>query len=252
MRKEKLLVIAKAYPELSKKYHTYLFCIAGLTEGGEWRRIFPLPVEEYFKNRFSKRDWIEYEIKDEKGDHRKESKKIYPKSIKNLSRKEDMESIRRIFRENRTTLEELKGEYEKDKTSIGVIKPILESFELREREVNEQKEDFIAFQKTLFPTFRPKILREWPSYQFKCSKSCNNKHRIICEDIEATELYRKTTNKYKDDKDKIYEVVKGKLFDWMKKRELYFVMGTHYVYGTWLIISLIYPKKGLQKRLTEF
>ncbi len=59
-------------------------------------------------------------------------------------------------------------------------------------------------------------------------------------------------NKYKEDKDKIYEVVKGKLFDGMKKRELYFVMGTHYVYGTWLNISLIYPKKLLEKTLKEF
>lgn len=251
MRKEKLLVIAKAYPELSKRYRTYLICTAGLTEEEEWRRIFPVPVDEYFKNTFSKRDWIEYEIRDEKGDHRKESKKIFPDSIKNIGAKEDIEAIRRILRKERTTLEELKEEYKKDKSSIGVIRPILENFELREREINQEKEDFLTFQKTLIPTFRPKILREWPSYQFRCSEGCENGHRIICEDIEATELYRKTTDKYKNDKDKIYEVVKGKLFDWMKTRELYFIMGTHYVYATWLIISLIYPKKDLQKRLTE-
>ena len=40
----------------------------------------------------------------------------------------------------------------------------------------------------------------------------------------------------------VYDKVKEKLFYWMKKRDLYFIMGTHFVYGTWLIISLIYPK----------
>lgn len=77
-------------------------------------------------------------------------------------------------------------------------------------------------------------------------------HKIICEDIEALELLRKATLKYKDTPDTIIEVVEWKLFDWMKKRELYFVMGTHFLYGTWLIISLIYPKKRLERLLTEF
>ena len=252
MRKEKLLVIAKAYPEFSKRYKSFLICIAGLTEGGEWRRIFPIPVDEYLRNKFSKRDWIEYEIRDEKGDYRKESKKIFEGSIKNTGVKEDTETVRRLFRRELSTMEKLKRAYQEDKTSLGVIQPILESFELRERETNEEKEAFLAFQKTLFSTFRPDILHEWPSYRFRCCEECNDGHRGICEDIEATELYRKTKRKYNDDKDKIYEVVKGKLFDWMKKRELYFVMGTHYLYGTWLIISLFYPEKLLQIRLTEF
>lgn len=244
-----MLVIAKAYPELSKKYHSYLICTAGLTEEGEWRRIYPLPLPEYFKTTFSKRDWIEYEIKDEKGDYRKESKKICRNSIKKIGEKEDIETIRRIFRKEQTTLEELKEEFKKDKTSIGVIKPILNGFELRNRKINE--EDFLTRQKTLAPTFRPKNLYEWPSYQFRCGEDCNG-HRIICEDTEAIELYRKMISKYKNDNDKIYEVVKEKLFDWMKTRELYFVMGTHFLYGTWLIISLIYPKKLPEKILAEF
>jgi hypothetical protein len=32
------------------------------------------------------------------------------------------------------------------------------------------------------------------------------------------------------------------LFDWMKKRDLYFIIGTHFIYGTPLIISLFYPE----------
>jgi len=63
MRKEKLLVLAKAYPIISKKYET-LLCIAGITEEKEWRRIYPVPMEDYIKvGKFQKRRWIELEVR---------------------------------------------------------------------------------------------------------------------------------------------------------------------------------------------
>lgn len=82
--KEKLLVLAKAAPEASKKYEE-LVCVAGITNKGEWRRIYPIPWEIFWRNKntkFKKKQWIEYElVSNEPSDHRKESRKIIPESI---------------------------------------------------------------------------------------------------------------------------------------------------------------------------
>ena len=241
--KERLLVLAKAYPEYSTKYGTYLLCTAGITEEGEWRRIFPIPMNTYLKiGKFSKRDWIEYEIKNTSPEYRKESRKIHGGSIKKVG-KEKEHNVINMLREKITTLEKLNEEKEKNNLSLGVIKPIISSFALKERDTKEG-EKFYELQQTLVPTFKREPIDKWPRYElFKCGKNCNKTHNAICEDIEVTELYRKVKNKYSDKhEDVIFLKVKQKLFDFMKKRDLYFIMGTHARYKTWLIISLIYPK----------
>ncbi len=42
-------------------------------------------------------------------------------------------------------------------------------------------------------------------------------------------------------------------FDFMKTRDLYLFMGTHFRYGTWIIIGLFYPqkRKGIQVKLGD-
>lgn len=47
-KREKLLVLAKTYPTISKTYE-HLVCIAGITEDGEWRRIYPVPWNLFWK-----------------------------------------------------------------------------------------------------------------------------------------------------------------------------------------------------------
>lgn len=249
-RKEKLLVIAKAYPEYSKKYHSFLMCTAGLTEDEEWRRIFPIPIGEFFKTTFKKREWIEYEIRDEHGDQRKESKKVFPATIRPTGEYEDIEAIRTRFQRKCSSLESLSEQYKVDKTSIGVIKPQLGDFDMKERNNSKEKEAWLKFQTTLFPTFAVDILHKYPRYIFKCSKDCNNQHKIMCEDVEAIELCRKLNRKY--DENRAYDATKEKLFDWMKTRDLYFVVGTHFIYATWIIISLIYPEKRYNQVITNY
>ena len=45
---EQIVVLAKAYPTFSKKYGQ-VWCLAGMTEEGEWRRIYPIPMDTYLK-----------------------------------------------------------------------------------------------------------------------------------------------------------------------------------------------------------
>lgn len=238
--KEKMLVLAKAYPEYSKN-HGWVMCTAGITDKGQWRRVYPVEMDIYIKGKFSKRDWIEYEIKEKEGwDSRKESKRVLTSSIRVVGN-EDTESVRRMLKERLTTLEKLKSDYYLDKTSIGVIKPKITDFKLKPRDWDEEVKRTILTQTTLTDTFKADLLDKRPQYMFSCGGSDCKSHSIICEDMEAMMLYKKMKNGYSD-KDVVYNKVKEKLSDFMKKRDLYFIMGSHFRFPTFLIISLMYPK----------
>ena len=47
--RERLLILAKAAPETSKKYES-LVCVAGITDSGEWRRVYPLPWKMFWES----------------------------------------------------------------------------------------------------------------------------------------------------------------------------------------------------------
>lgn len=240
MMKERMLVLAKAYPEYSKN-HGWVMCTAGITENGEWRRVYPVEMDVYIKGKFSKRDWIEYTIKEKDGwDPRKESKRVITHTIKVVGN-EDIESVRKMLNKRITTLEKLKKDYAKDKTSIGVIKPKIIDFKLKPREWNENVKKSILSQTTLTETFKADLLDKRPQYDFTCGDDECKSHSIICEDMEAMMLYKKMKNGYSDP-NLIFNKVSQKLFDFMKKRDLYFIMGSHFRFPTFLIISLFYPK----------
>ena len=84
-------------------------------------------------------------------------------------------------------------------------------------------------------------------YYFQCFDG--KKHRILCEDWELGELYRKCENyrkegKYKDENE-VFEKVKQKMLGELpSKRNLYFVVGTHFRFPTFMIVGLVYPKKS--------
>ncbi len=37
--------------------------------------------------------------------------------------------------------------------------------------------------------------------------------------------------------------MRQKMFDWMKNRDLFFMMGTHHRWHNWLVVSVLYPEK---------
>lgn len=82
-KRERILILVKAYPQPSKKYGESV-CTAGITSSGNWIRIYPvefrnLPIE----SKFEKWSWIEANII-KSSDPRPESHKIDHDSIINL------------------------------------------------------------------------------------------------------------------------------------------------------------------------
>lgn len=245
--KEKLLVLTVAYPEESSTYQS-LVCVAGLTEDGDWRRIYPIPFKRYLNLRrggkgIQKRAWIEYELREEllrgeRKDYRKESKKAVFQTIRRTEDKlMPLEELMDILRPQVTSIERLRERFAEDRPSLGIVKPELIKLKFIPNKAYTGHRQSNLDSKIIQVT----QLKDKPQYNFRCFQNDSCKpHNMICEDMEVGQLYRK----YEQEEDIVrHEKMKGRLFHWMSKRDLHFVVGTHAFYPkSWLIIGLLYPK----------
>lgn len=234
-----MLVLCQAYPTISSKYEL-LICMAGITERGEFRRIYPVPFIKWQEDPISKRRWIEYEVKDDRSsDGRKESRKIVPYTL-SVQEEVSYETLRGVVLDNLSTLERLTD----DGSSLGIIKPTVTDLNFEWKEARQRKADFISKQCTLEGGrigfyYPPELIK----YRFDCmgSAACPG-HHIMCEDWEAIMLYKRLHG-HSPSMEVAHAKVRSKLYDWMvQERDLYFMMGTDARYGKWLIISLLYPR----------
>jgi hypothetical protein len=251
---ERTLLLCMAYPELSERYEATV-CMAGITEEGNFRRIYPVPFDEFVDADFEKRRWMEYEIR-EKGDYREESYKIYPESVE-IGNKVDYVNVRDILEERCTTIEELEQEKQEEDRSLGIVKPEVNGLNIDEDENRRDTAEKCEQQVTLSgeDVIQFDIIPHYVRYRFNCAGQCNicenSPHNIMCEDIESGNLYRNLSDEY-DDESVVEEKMEEKLLDWMvEERDLYFMMGTHHRWKTWLIISLLYPPKRENNKLTD-
>jgi hypothetical protein len=240
-----------AYPDISEQYGATV-CMAGITEDGEFRRIYPVPFEDFRNTDFHKRQWIEYEIR-EKGDYRKESYKIRPASVE-IKEEVSYEEIGRICHERKTSIEDLNDKMEDDETSLGIVKPNkIYDFTIDESDRRgDLAEEYDEQQNLSGESIPIDVIPHHTRYHFHCSKECDTRHEIMCEDIEAGLLYWNLRDEY-DSIDMVERKMKEKFVDWMaRERELFFMMGTHHRWRSWLIVSVLYPPEPGGERLDQF
>lgn len=254
--KKRVLVTVKAYPEQSQK-HGCVVCTAGITDEGDWIRLYPMPFTTFLgAQKIKKYDWIEAEcrrVKEEKLG-RKESYRIRDGSVKILDRSLSEGKVRgRAPWEERNriilphivpSLEYLMDEYPEDHTSLGLIKPE-QLMEFYTRERLQQPPEPKEFQKSLDNQIIP-IVDTIPhifAYRFRCA-GCRegSRHDILCEDWELFESYRTWWESYPH-VDLLWEKIHQKFYDYMLKQDLHFFMGMYSQQPTWLIIGLYYPPK---------
>ena len=61
-KKMRVFITVKTYPTLSVKYDE-LVCTAGITEKGNWVRIYPVPFRRLqWEKQYKKYQWIEIEV----------------------------------------------------------------------------------------------------------------------------------------------------------------------------------------------
>ena len=76
IRTERILILAKTYPSPSAQY-IETSCVAGITERGEMRRLYPIPfrlIED--QQQFRKWQWVEMRVEKATHDHRPESHRV--------------------------------------------------------------------------------------------------------------------------------------------------------------------------------
>lgn len=250
--KETILILVRTMPEESRKYG-HKVCVAGINENGEWRRLYPFKFD-YGKKEidFKKKDIIEVQLIKPPNDKRVESRKVI--THKNIHNPLDDRQVLNKIKPLISSIKELKEK----KASLGIVKPQIIDFEIKAHHnqiYDEQK--YLALWTEEFLETREKVkLPVEARYVFRCmysSCSCSKKpHRIKIIDWELNELARNLMKKYQDKK-LIEEKIKERFFDWMKERDVYFFLGTHFKFKTWIIIGIFYPDKGLrlQKTLIE-
>ena len=252
---EKILVLVKTYPNLSQKY-VETVCAAGITDKGEWRRLYPIPFRKLpFEKRFKKFDWIEVDTQknDKEKLRRSESHKINPDSIKilrNLGTGQNRDWAERnkiLLPLAKKSLEELEELKDSKRITLGLVKPKeLIDFTLTPlEECRDWEKDLIeGTQQTLFGEYKTPLDKiPWKfSYVFKCDDPKCNGHSLMCEDWELLESWRSWKNTYKTD-ELLWQKFKQKYFDWMKNRNLHFIIGTESRFNKFLIIGLYYPPK---------
>ncbi len=249
--KERLLVLAKAAPEISKKFEQTI-CIAGITDGGHWRRIYPIPWKVFWTKagtRFRKKSWIEYELEsDDPSDHRPESRKIDYSSITPL-RPADFHEIEKLLRARLTTIEAIEAKGTKT-ASLGVVEPIevhdyLPTDNVHYRDLVTRQAQVDLFGNRVIQLDIPKY-----KYRYRFKDDVDGRiHETLCEDWEAAELYRhceayRREGKYKDE-DEVHEKVKDKMLRAIFRYDhVYFIVGSHYRFNTYMIVSVVYPRKS--------
>jgi hypothetical protein len=247
--KERLLVLAKAAPEVSSKYE-HLICVAGITDKGEWRRIYPLPWSVFWKSsgkNFKKKSWIEYELESETpSDFRPESRKIKFDTIKPLG-PASYKEINDLLKARLTTIEELEAKTPKVQ-SLGVILPsqVLDFVPTD----NPHYEEMVTKKAQTTLAGGSAVKLDIPLFKYRYIFKDDNdgrEHELLCEDWEAAELYRhceeyRKQGRYKDES-VVHQKVKEKMLGLIGKGPAYFIVGSHYRFPTYMVIGVIYPKK---------
>ena len=258
---EKVLVTVLTYPHPSESYDE-LICTAGITENGQWVRLYPVDYRYRPRHQqFKKFQWIEVEL-DSQGannDPRKQSRRPSLDSIKLLG--EPLGTAHQ-WRERRQlidplphhTLKALEALYEEDRTTIGILRPSAIHDIVIEEDDRAWKGSWqsIHDQLRLFPDMVVKELRKLPwkwSFVFSCADS-PKPHKRMIEDWEVGALYLKEAARLGDER-KAAESVRSKYLHTVcaKDRDVRFFMGTRFPYNTWLIIGVFWPPRVPQMEL---
>lgn len=249
------------YPHPSQR-HQELVCTAGVTDAGDWVRLYPIDYR-YRPNhqRFKKYQWIRLGLAPRGfgNDDRKESREPDLDSIRILGEPLSRENswserraiIDRLPHHTKTQLESL---YDADRTSLGIVTPT-EILDLKiERAERDWKPEWQAVlnQFNLFHG-QPKSLTKLPykfSYVFRCADTGERPHYAMIEDWELGVLFLKEKERLGSE-EAAAKSVKRKFFDEIcgANRETRFFMGTVFPYNTWVVIGVYWPPKIQQPSL---
>jgi len=261
-RMEKILILAKTYPSPSAR-HTETSCIAGITEHGRMRRLYPVPFRFMADSaRFKKWQWIEVRTEKAGDDRRSESHKIYIDTVKcgEVIGTDRSWADRRSWLDKIPDFSRLPDTDNSDRAATSPSLALLRPAQLLRLEICKAKApDWTPqerakllraqMQERLFSEdeARRQItqLRKLPfDFYWNCTcampdgaKEC--RYKIV--DWEAGALFWNCQKKYGDAWEPCFRTM---MQERLGSRDWMFLMGNqHRFQNQWLIISLIYPPK---------
>ena len=267
---ERILILAKTYPSPSARY-VETSCVAGITEQGEPRRLFPVPFRLIeAAQQFKKWQWITVRVRKSNDDHRPESHRIYVDELDCSEQSlptDNQWAARRPWLEQFPTFDNFATMEENRKqtgASLALVRPkrivCLEITQARNPNwTKEERAKLIQeqMQGSLFGQIEAekdmRELRKVPfdfHYVYTCDSDggeVEERHKIV--DWEAGALYWNCQRIH----GKNWEApFRARLEQKLPNSDLMFLMGTiHRFPDQWLIVSLIYPPKRTPGQLAQ-
>lgn len=256
--KKKILILVKTYPNPSKNYLETV-CTAGVTETGDWIRLYPVSYR-YLENdqQYPKYSWVEVEVIKASDDNRIESYKPRMESIKvsrlPLGGKQQWDEAKSILlpkaKKSLCELVQLRDQ----NISLGIFKPlkITEFYWKKEASDWTEEEKQILIQQDLFG-IEMKPLEKMPysfHYRFRCDDENCSGHDMTIIDWEIQQAYRNWLPIYGEDE--VLHKIKEKWLDTLcgPDRDTYFIVGTHHVFKTFIILGVFWPPQDRQMTLS--
>ncbi|MHC4695498.1 MAG: hypothetical protein ACYTFA_02010 [Planctomycetota bacterium] len=253
----KVLITVKTYPIPSAKYDE-LVCTAGVREDGGFVRLYPINFRDLpFRRQYRKYQWIEVEAVKHRGqDARKESYRPNCDTIKLLGEQISAarnwgERAKYVLRGKSDSIEHLKEQQARDRTSLGIFKPK----KVHDLVYKQASADWKASFKAALAQARlwedRKVSKKPPrkvpfkfQYVFECDDSRCKGHRMMIEDWEVGALYWRLVNGG-DSPDEAAKSVREKFLNVLcgADRDTHFYVGTILAHPkTWVVIGVFYPK----------
>ena len=249
----KVLITVMTYPHPSRSYQE-LVCTAGITEAGEWVRLYPIDYRyRSHDQQFHKYQWVEIGLapRGRGNDNRKESRKPELESIRILGPPLPPDDGWRIVDSLPVhTLNQLRRLYDEDKTSLGIVRPK----RIIDMAIEEADPKWKSGWRTILNQMRlfgpqPKPLAKIPykfSYIFDCEDD-EKPHTAMNEGWELGVLFLNELDRL-GSKEKAAASVRAKFFDEMCAvgRETKFFMGTVFPYNAWVVVGVFWPPGAYQ------
>jgi hypothetical protein len=239
--KKKLFITVLTYPTPSHKYIETV-CTAGLTESGDWIRVYPIKLR-MLDTKIQKYCWyiLDIEPRDRNKDNRKESYYcISPpeECIEHIGPDNNWKARKEICLKNVfynfKNLETASDTQRKDFISLATFKPkelvdfIAEPKDCQKEE--SKKEEILNNLRMQGDLINQDIPEYWEmaqsipfTFYYKFKDDSGEIYKLMIEDWEVMMLYR---NCIKHGKEKALHDIKKKYLEDFRKRDIYFFLGT--------------------------
>jgi hypothetical protein len=255
---KRVLIVVRTYPTPAK-HGVEVSCTAGITDKGQWIRLFPVPYRFLTPDqRFRKYQWIDVNV-EKASDPRPESHRLFADTIKILSEPLPTDQTWQARKNfvlplKAQSLCALQRERDQHKfPTLGLFKPKrITQLLIEPDDPNWSETQLGLLRQGLLFENGPQIELEKVPYKFRYEFSCDDTgcpgHKIVCTDWEMGQSWRK----WKDDYGSGWEAKFRQRYesDMIHKNDTHFYVGTMNGHPhVWIIVGLFYPPQQAQGSL---